>query len=304
MIKYKFIVSTFILFIVTLFFSATARNAGDSVLREKYIYFKPVIDSLVNRGVDYEFINRILSDTNTKFNEKYIKINITGYLKKSKPTDYSHNYNERAILKTRIFLQDNLEALTIAEKKYQVKKEVIVSILWVETKCGEYLGTNQIPSVFFSTALSNQQKYIELNISMLDSFNISKTEQSELIKKIYQRSEKKSQWALNEIVAMYNIEKSSVLRFNGIYGSWAGAFGLSQFLPSSFYQWAIDGNGDGIIDLFSVRDAIFSVANYLKVHGWNNNSKEAQKKAIFAYNNSTSYVNAVLMLADKIKTNK
>ena len=58
-----------------------------------------------------------------------------------------------------------------------------------------------------------------------------------------------------------------------------------------------DVNGDGIIDLFSLPDAAHSVGNYLKGHGWTS-SPEAQQKAVFGYNNSTKYVEAVLTLAE------
>ncbi|HPU23830.1 MAG TPA: lytic transglycosylase domain-containing protein, partial [Candidatus Kapabacteria bacterium] len=85
-----------------------------------------------------------------------------------------------------------------------------------------------------------------------------------------------------------------------IYGSWAGAFGIPQFLPSSYVKYAIDGNNDGVVDLFNLSDAVFSVANYLKSHGWGEMLSE-QRKAIFAYNNSTAYVDAVMKLAEYAK---
>jgi membrane-bound lytic murein transglycosylase B len=51
-------------------------------------------------------------------------------------------------------------------------------------------------------------------------------------------------------------------------GSFAGAMGLGQFMPSSFLQWAVDFNGDGRKDLWDPEDAIGSVANYFAQHGW------------------------------------
>ena len=92
---------------------------------------------------------------------------------------------------------------------------------------------------------------------------------------------------------------SSVPIFD-LKGSWAGAFGICQFLPSSYLNWAVDGNDDGNINLYEMDDAIFSVANYLINHGWSE-QPEDQKKAVFTYNNSSDYVDAVIQLAAKLK---
>ena len=82
-----------------------------------------------------------------------------------------------------------------------------------------------------------------------------------------------------------------------IKGSWAGAFGLCQFVPSAYLNYAVDGNGDERVDLFNVVDALASVANYLQCNGWENGSLEKKRKAIYAYNHCDNYVRAVLAYA-------
>lgn len=261
--------------------------------------FKPVIDRLKARGVDTAFINKVLLEPSVKFNEKFVKINVTGYLNK---TDYSHNYNSTAITKTKEFISKYEIHLDEAESTFGVCREVIASIIYIETKLGTYVGNNNIASVFFSTALCNEDKYIELNKQAIrDNKNIKPEQYFELDKKIKERAQKKSEWALNEIIALEKIDKQKKIVVQHIKGSWAGAFGYPQFLPSSYISWAYDGDNDGMINLFNMVDAIFSVANYLQSNGWSSKSEDKRRAAIFHYNNSKDYVNAVLTLAEKCK---
>jgi membrane-bound lytic murein transglycosylase B len=151
--------------------------------------------------------------------------------------------------------------------------------------------------------MAENTEYINLNKDILrKDFKGKKDELEKLELKIEKRATKKSNWAINELIALEKIYKTSRIEILNLYGSWAGAFGMSQFLPSSYTNWAVDGNADGKIDLFETEDAIYSVANYLKINGWGN-SIEQQRKAVFHYNNSNAYVDAVLLLAEKIKKN-
>ena len=77
-------------------------------------------------------------------------------------------------------------------------------------------------------------------------------------------------------------------------GSRVGAFGLPQFMPfKSSLFYAVDGDGDGRIDLYEHIDAMHSIANYLHSHRWSR-STTSKRNALRAYNNSTWYVNLVL----------
>jgi membrane-bound lytic murein transglycosylase B len=272
----------------------------DEEYKIKEKFFNPVIQKLLAKNIDSVFINHLLADPSTQFNEKYVKFNVTGFLKKA---DYSSHHNQISVKKSLNFLQNNLDILSKCEKTSKIPKEVITSILWIETRHGNYLGGHHIPSVFLSTAMAENIEYINMNKEILrKDFKVNEDELKKLELKIEQRAAKKSKWAINEIVALEKIYKNSQIEILDLYGSWAGAFGMSQFLPSSYTNWAVDGNGDGKINLFEVEDAIYSVANYLKINGWGN-SIEQQRKAVFHYNNSNAYVDAVLLLAEKIKKN-
>lgn len=273
-----------------------ANNFGKNQ-KQKILFFKPVIDSLIAKGADSAFVINFISDPKTKFNEKYVKINVTGYLKKA---DYSSNYNYRSIKKCRSFYKQNKKLLKSAEKLYGVSAKIITSILWIETKFGRYTGKHHLGNVFFSTALANRYEFIQLNLNNLKKQNIKdRLKYDSLKKKVYERSAKKSDWAIQQILYLDTARAKLPVDVSSLYGSWAGAFGLCQFLPSSYVRWAVDGNGDTKIDLFNLDDAVFSIANYLISNGWSNNYQD-KRNALFHYNNSQDYVHAVLTLASKI----
>ena len=273
----------------------TGAKSDDTATKEEF--FAPVIEKLLAKGGDSAFVYFHVNHKNTSFDDSFVKINVTGYLKKH---DYSHNYSAYSVKKTKTFLREYEQILVKAERKYGVPKEVITSVIWVETKFGKFLGRNHVPSVYLSTAMANQEEFIKLNKEELhENFEGSEEETKKLEKKIESRAERKSEWALGELLALQKIHEDTLLTITNLEGSWAGAFGLSQFLPSSYVRWAVDGNDDGRIDLFDMEDAFFSVANYLKSNGWGS-TRKAKRKAVYHYNNSSDYVDAVFELASRI----
>ena len=261
--------------------------------------FAPLIDPLLQAGLDTTALLTFLNDPNLKFEESLVKINVTGY---KKPADYSHNYSASSVAKAKEFYKQNLSLLKAAESKHGVPAEVITSILWIETKFGSYTGKYYVPSVFFTIALAAEPENIERNKQVMRENNADKDSivKDSLEKKIIARANKKAKWAFGEILALDTLRRIYHKDYRTLYGSTAGAFGWSQFLPSSYIRWAVDGDNDGDRDLFSVEDAIFSVGNYLKTNGWGPNRAD-HERAVFHYNNSQDYVNAVLTLADKIR---
>jgi len=289
----------FSLYLFVFFASAQDINTGNSVnISEKYKVFEPVVGRLLAKGVDSSFISELLSNPETKFDEKYVKINVTGFLKK---TDYTIHHNELGVKRSKQFFDNNYPVLLSAERQFDVPAEVITAVLWVETRHGGYLGNNHVASVFLSAAMANEHNVLKMNLGFIEETYQDNAEELEKLRnKVYERSKKKANWALGELVALSKMQSKYNKSPLELRGSWAGAFGMSQFLPSSYMNWAIDGDGDGEIDLFKLDDAVFSVANYLKQNGWGK-SAESHRKAVFHYNNSSDYVDAVLTLAGKIR---
>ena len=78
----------------------------------------------------------------------------------------------------------------------------------------------------------------------------------------------------NQLIALMKIADKNKLDINSISGSWAGAMGHFQFIPTTLAQYGADGNGDGRIDIINnISDAMFSAGNYLNKLGWNKNER-------------------------------
>lgn len=78
----------------------------------------------------------------------------------------------------------------------------------------------------------------------------------------------------NQLIALMKIADKNNLDIGGISGSWAGAMGHFQFIPTTLAQYGVDGNGDGRVDIINnIGDAMFSAGNYLNKLGWNKNER-------------------------------
>jgi lytic murein transglycosylase len=91
-------------------------------------------------------------------------------------------------------------------------------------------------------------------------------------------------------------------------GDWAGDFGQTQFLPSSYYKYAVDFDGDGRRDLVhSAADALASAANYLKGHGWQRgqrwNEGDPNFEAIRGWNKAMVYAKTIAAFAERLEAN-
>ncbi|MFN8643487.1 MAG: lytic murein transglycosylase [Candidatus Binatia bacterium] len=105
-----------------------------------------------------------------------------------------------------------------------------------------------------------------------------------------------------EVIATFAVAARNRIDPLDLTGSGAGAFGLPQFLPSSYLRYAVDGDGDGRVSLYDADDAIASAANYLRANGWRPGiGYEEQRRVIWTYNHSDAYIDTVLTLAGTLR---
>ena len=139
------------------------------------------------------------------------------------------------------FMQRNASTLKQVEQQYGVPAEVIGSIIGVETVYGNYMGSFKLLDSLYTLGFHHPDP----------------------------NRPDRHQSFRNQLAALIKLDDQGKINANTELGSFAGATGLPQFMPISIMHFAVDGDGDGRIDLRnSETDAIHSVANFLVKHGW------------------------------------
>ena len=136
------------------------------------------------------------------------------------------------------FYSKNLTLINDVEKKFNIEKELLLSLMGIETNYGTYVGKMDI-------------------LSSLSTLSFDK---------------RRSQFFTDELLILLKLIDSNKIDHKTLYGSWAGAFGFFQFMPSTIKNHAIDYDKNNHIDLKNPTDAYASAANYLYKMGWDKNS--------------------------------
>lgn len=227
-----------------------------------------------------------------------LELNTLLFLRKS---DYHGvQVNDDAVTEVRTFMDSNRNSLAVAEKAYGVDGSVVASLLWIESRHGKNLGAFHVPSVFVDLVQCDRPANIKYLHKAGRRFTAKVTAQNKI--DISKRARKRVKWALAELKAvetMWKRDKSTLIDFRG---SFAGAFGMAQFIPSSYIAYAKSQVGDHPPILEHAEDAIQSVANYLHKSGWRAGKQKSHVKALMRYNNSHDYANAILKLASQAST--
>ena len=168
-------------------------------------------------------------------------------------TYISKRTSKKKVSKGIDFYKDNLKLINTIETKYKIEKELLLALMGIETNFGTYVGKMDI-------------------LSSLATLSFDK---------------RRSDFFSNELLILLSLIEKDQIDYKTLYGSWAGAFGFFQFMPSTMKNYAIDYDKDDYIDLKNNNDAYASAANYLSKIGWKDDqpcfykidlSKEIPKK--------------------------
>lgn len=243
------------------------------------------------------FMKKLLRMKPAADSQKWIELSVLGFLKKS---DYGAHYSDAAIRSTVQFIEKNLRMLKVAEKRSGVPKEVIASLMWVETKHGRYTGDVPIVQAYLALAGADHPEHLQQTFKALQKeLDGDDDHYRDGMIKVVDRSMNKAKWAVEQLMALEKMQRKGINVFK-LRGSFAGAFGLGQFIPTSYLKWAVSARKGKNPDLFRESDAILSVGNFLKQHGWGNEERD-RKAALFEYNRTAPYGEVILKIADAVK---
>ena len=211
----------------------------------KHLEAKALIDSLVNdHDFERSYVIKVL-ETAQKQNKILNSM--------SSPAEFTWTWDrykklfleEKRITNGKLFLVENNDLFNRVEDEFGVPREIITSILGVETRYGKIKGSYKV-------------------LDSLTTLGFDFPRRSKFFK--------------SELIQFFQLTRENNLDIYSIQGSYAGAMGYGQFISSSYRAYAVDYDGDGYADLFnSVPDAVASIANYLKIHGWKRDGNVVQR---------------------------
>ena len=216
-----------------------------------------VINTLVSEhGFDQNYVTEILQ---TAIKQDQILESM------SSPAEFTWTWDrykklfleEKRIANGKKFINDNAALFDRVENEFGVPREIITSILGVETRYGKIKGSYRV-------------------LDSLATLGFDFPRRSKFFK--------------SELIQFFILTRENNLDIHSVKGSYAGAMGYGQFISSSYRAYALDYDGDGYADLFnSVPDAVASIANYLKKHGWKRDGVIVQEVVINTVNKTYNH---------------
>ena len=218
---------------ITFLFSISNLYSNEPNFNEWLLEFK--MHSL-NNGISEKTFNIVMKDA--KFLPKVIEYD------RYQPEFYedTKTYISKRSNKSKVnagikIYKSNKKLINNVEQKFKVEKELLLALMGIETNYGTYVGKMDI-------------------ISSLATLSFDK---------------RRSEFFTKELLTVLTLVEKKIINHEILFGSWAGAFGFFQFMPSTIDRYAIDFNQNNIIELKKNEDAFASAANYLHKIGWKKN---------------------------------
>ena len=224
------ITKVFIINIIFFLFSFKFLSASD--FENWKIDFKK---KALDEGISIKTLNRVID--NSRFLPDVIKYD------RYQPEFYEDTYtyiskrtSQKKVAKGRNLYNSNQKLIEIVSNEFLVDKNLLLALMGIETNFGTYLGKMDI-------------------VSSLATLSFDK---------------RRSKFFTSELITLLKLVDANIIDPDTLFGSWAGAFGNFQFMPSTITNHAIDYNNDKKIDLKNIEDSFASAANYIKNLAWNN----------------------------------
>ena len=262
--------------------AAATRAAGDP--------FAVVARRLVADGFAAERVHALYSAPGAAFDTEGVSL---FFVHSEARLNYDQFAEPAAIARARRYMGQHQEALAGAQETYGVNEAVITGIILVETQLGTMPGRRPVFNTLSTmAALADPVVRHDFWGRIPEKRRISPAQ-------FEAKAAAKSAWAYAELKAFLKYTAREGIDPFVMVGSYAGAMGICQFMPSNALRLAVDGDRDGRVDLFDHDDAIASVANYLRHHGWRPDlSRKKRYQVILRYNYSKYYANIILKIAD------
>ncbi len=199
-------------------------------------YVAKITAEAIAKGYDKAMVNQALGQLT--YRKKVVKADKNQpEVRQTLDTYLPKRVNAYVVKKARNLYKENQVLLDKIGEQYGVQPRFIVALWGLESAFGKYTGSHSVFASLMTLAYEGRR----------ESF--------------YRP----------QIFAALEIIKQGENTVEGLKGSWAGAMGQTQFMPTSYHNYAVDFDGDGKKDIWHTKADIFaSVANYLKTEGWNN----------------------------------
>jgi len=280
---------TGILILAFIFFSQNAAGSKNS-----NSYFESLQKRLIEDGLDKDRISELYQRREVYFEAK----GVSRFLVHSEASlNYNQFTSKKSIRNALKYMEQHQKILDSTEKTYGVDKEIVTAIILVETRLGMMVSG---PSVL--NTLSTMAALADPDVR--DMFWVKVSKSTRLTREKFEKwVKRKSSWAYKELKAFLNYTAKENMDPAAVPGSYSGAMGIAQFMPTNVLIFAKDGNDDGQINLFDHSDAIVSIGSYLKHYGWypGIDGKNAYK-VIYHYNHSQQYVDTILKVSKLLKS--